>query len=222
MRTAFNGCVVDSELRSLDRGGVAVSIEPKAFDLLVFLMENRDRVVKKEELIEAIWDGRNVSDASLTTAIRSVRKAIDVDDGMSAIRTLPRIGYHFTATVDDLTLGQQDNGASPSPPKEIHAPASSRANGLPQKPSIAVVPFDYLTGDDVRDPFTEGLTEDLITGLSQFKELAVTGRNSSFALRDSGLTNPERTAWRSISIERQCPARGRADADHSSIDRSPD
>ena len=192
MRFAFGDCVLDSQRHVLERDGIPVQIEPKAFDLLVFLLQRRDRVVSKAELLEAVWDGRSVSDAALTTTVRTVRKAVDQDGAPSVIKTMPRIGYHFLGQVDILPDGEV-LAASLHQPTRSNAPrpASSRIDGLPLKPSIAVVPFDCMTteADDV--PFAHGLTEDLITALSQFKELSVAGRNSSFAVHGHGLTTPE-------------------------------
>ncbi len=192
MRFAFGDCIVDRRRRVLARDGANVRVEPKVFDLIVYLIECRERAVTKTELIDAIWDGRAVSDASLTTAVRSARRAIDAERGTSAISTLPRVGYRFAASVDVLS---DEQTAQPEPPDEIstapHLIAVARADGLPLKPSIAVVPFDTMSDNQDHRHFTDGLTEDLITALSQFKELSVAGRNSSFALRDLSLTSPE-------------------------------
>ena len=76
MQFLFSDLVLDTDRRELRRGRDRVSVEPQVFDLLVFLMQNRDRVVSKDDLIAAIWDGRIVSESTLTSRINAARKAI--------------------------------------------------------------------------------------------------------------------------------------------------
>ena len=101
----FGSCELDTALRQVSRNGVVVHIEPQVFDLLCYLIERRDRAVTKDEIFTNIWGGRAVSDAVLTTRIRSLRKVIDdEDDPESKIRTLHRIGYQFRAPVAERTV----------------------------------------------------------------------------------------------------------------------
>src|ERR1700722_7612293 len=86
--------------RELSRGRRDVPVEPQVFDLLVYLLENRDRVVSKDDLLDNIWNGRIVSDSTLTSRINAARKAIgDSGAGQKLIRTVPRKGLRFVGTV---------------------------------------------------------------------------------------------------------------------------
>jgi len=98
----FHDCVLDFECRELRRGETLVSVEPQAFDLLLYLIRNRARVVSKDELISSVWGGRIVSDSALTTRINAARAAIgDSGKTQSLIRTFPRKGFRFVGEVRD-------------------------------------------------------------------------------------------------------------------------
>jgi DNA-binding winged helix-turn-helix (wHTH) protein/TolB-like protein len=98
----FHDCILNFECRELRRGETLVSIEPQAFDLLLYLIRNRARVVSKDELISSVWGGRIVSDSALTTRINAARTAIG-DSGkiQSMIRTFPRKGFRFVGDVSE-------------------------------------------------------------------------------------------------------------------------
>src|SRR5262245_60377890 len=136
----FDDHVLDPVRRELSRNGASVKIEPKVFDLLIHLIENRHRVVSKDELIAQVWGGRAVSDSALTHAINAARNAIG-DDGKAQrlIRTSSRWGYRFIGSV------RLQAGAEPAPGL---AGTASSPNGpalpLPDKPSIAVLPFQNI------------------------------------------------------------------------------
>ena len=100
MRFLFSDHLLDTDRRELRRGAAAIALEPQVFDLLVYLLENRDRVVSKDDLIASIWDGRIVSDSSVTSRINAARKAVD-DNGekQDLIRTFPRKGFRFVGNV---------------------------------------------------------------------------------------------------------------------------
>ena len=97
----FGAFVIDGERPELRRGEELREMEPQVFSLLVFLIENRDRVVSKDEMIEAVWDGRIVSDATLNARINGARRAVG-DNGkeQAVIRTYPRRGFRFVAEVE--------------------------------------------------------------------------------------------------------------------------
>jgi adenylate cyclase len=175
----FEDHVLDPVRRELSRNGASVRVEPKVFDLLIYLIENRHRVVSKGDLIAQVWGGRIVSDSALTHAVNAARGAIG-DDGKAQrlIRTSSRWGYRFVGSVTPQA------GTEPAP-GSADAPASRNrpALALPDKPSIAVLPFRNTGDDSGQEYFADGLVEDIITALSRFKSLFVIARNSSFTYK---------------------------------------
>ncbi|WP_234685458.1 winged helix-turn-helix domain-containing protein [Bradyrhizobium monzae] len=102
MRYFFEDCVLDTDLRELRRGCNVVATTPQVFDLLTYLIRNRDHVVSKDDLVDAIWSGRIVSDAALTTRLNAVRRAIgDSGEQQRLIKTFPRKGFRFVGAVQD-------------------------------------------------------------------------------------------------------------------------
>jgi len=113
----FEDNVLDPDRRELRRKGVLVSVEPQVFDLLVFLIRNRDRVVSKDDLIAGVWDGRIVSESTLASRINAVRRAIgDSGEQQRLIRTAARKGIRFVGAVRE---GQV--------PSELPAPVPAAA-----------------------------------------------------------------------------------------------
>jgi DNA-binding winged helix-turn-helix (wHTH) protein len=117
----FRDHLLDTDRRELSREQVPIAVEPQVFDLVVHLMQNRDRVVSKDELIDKIWHGRSVSESTLTSRINAARKAIG-DNGASQalIRTITRKGFRFVGDV------QMQLGASAPEPVRIAQPQPSR------------------------------------------------------------------------------------------------
>jgi TolB-like protein/Flp pilus assembly protein TadD len=170
----FEEFAFDIDRRELHRGAEVVSITPQVFDLLEYLIRNRERVVSKDELINAVWNGRIVSDAALTTRLNAVRAAIgDTGEEQRLIKTLPRKGFRFVGQVRETREVEDPN------PRD--APESALA--LPDKPSIAVLPFENMSGDPEQEYFADGMVEEITTALSRFKWLFVIARNSSFTLK---------------------------------------
>jgi pentatricopeptide repeat protein len=169
---AFGDHRLDLARRELRRGTELVDLEPKVFDLLAFLIRNRDRVVSKSDLLEAIWDGRIVSESAITTRINALRRALG-DDGAAQrlIRTFARKGFRF---VVDVTEQRE----APRPTRDI-----PEDTGAVDRPSIAVVPLQNLSGDPAQDRFADGMAEEIITALSRIRWLSVIACNSSFAYR---------------------------------------
>ncbi|XUJ32887.1 winged helix-turn-helix domain-containing protein [Bradyrhizobium japonicum] len=102
MRYRFEEFAFDIDRRELHRGAEVVSITPQVFDLLEYLLRNRERVVSKDDLINAVWSGRIVSDAALTTRLNAARSAIgDSGEEQRLIKTLPRKGFRFVGQVQE-------------------------------------------------------------------------------------------------------------------------
>jgi TolB-like protein len=151
-----------------------VSITPQIFDLLDYLIRNRERVVSKDDLIKAIWNGRGVSDAALTIRLNAARGAIgDSGEEQRFIKTLPRKGFRF--------VGQVREAREVAGPNPGDAPDSAPA--VPDKPSIAVLPFANMSGDPEQEYFADGMVEEITTALSRFTWLFVIARNSSFTFK---------------------------------------
>jgi TolB-like protein len=176
---AFGDHRLDIERRELRRGADIVEIEPKAFDLLAFLVLHRDRVVTKDELLQGVWGGRIVSESALTTRINAVRRALG-DDGTAQrlVRTFTRKGIRFVGEVTE----RSDPAALP----------------LPDKPSIAVLPFLNLSGDPEQEYFADGMVEEIITALSRIRWLFVIARNSSFTYK--GLSVDVKQVGRELGV----------------------
>ena len=178
MRFLFEDFVFDTERRELHQGSDVVSIAPQVFDLLECLIRNRERVVSKDDLINAIWNGRIVSDAALTTRLNAARSAVgDSGEEQRLIKTLPRRGVRFVGAVREAKKLAAESASDASAQRPIPALP------LPDKPSVAVLPFTNLSSDPEQDYFADGMAEDIITALSRFKALFVIARNSSFTYK---------------------------------------
>jgi TolB-like protein len=178
LRYLFEEYVFDTDRRELHRGADVVSVAPQLFDLLDCLICNRERVVSKDDLINAIWNGRSVSDEALTTRLNAARSAIgDSGREQRLIKTLPRKGFRFVGPVQEAQrpASAAVTDSQEEPPKPTLT--------LPDKPSIAVLPFTNLSSDPEQDYFADGMVEDIITALSRFKALFVIARNSSFVYK---------------------------------------
>src|SRR5690606_9540741 len=170
MRFQFGECLLDADRRELTRAAATIAIGPQVFDLLLHLVANRERVVSKDDLLEAVWQGRVVSESTLTSHINAARTAIgDSGQQQKLIRTVARKGFRFVGQVNEL---------GPEPGEDQAPPLA-----LPDKPSIAVLPFANMSGDAAQDYCADGMVEDIITALSHVRWLFVIARNSSFIYR---------------------------------------
>src|SRR6188768_3951913 len=148
LRYLFEGFALDTDRRELRRGADVVSVAPQVFDLLDYLIRNRERVVSKDDLISVIWNGRIVSDAALTTRLNIARGVIgDTGHEQRLIKTLPRKGFRFVGPVQEAR--EPTVGTVADSPVE----ASRAALPLPDKPSIAVLPFENMSGDPEQEYF---------------------------------------------------------------------
>jgi len=158
-----------AELRA---GGEPCPLEPQVFALLAMLVEHRERLVSRDELIEKVWDGRIVTDAAIASRVKSARQALG-DDGQSQrfIRTVHGKGFRFVAEVKAIRDGTvPDAGAAPM---------------VLARPSIAVLPFRMLGDPGRHEAIADALPHDLILELSRLRWLFVTARGSSFRFRDA-------------------------------------
>jgi TolB-like protein len=179
VRYIFENYTFDTDRRELHRGADLVAVTPQLFDLLDYLIRNRERVVSKDDLINAIWNGRVVSDAALATRLNAVRSAIgDSGQQQRLIKTLARKGFRFVGPVQEAQ-GPASAAVADNGPIEQPTPVLA----LPDKPSIAVLPFQNLSDDPEQEYFADGMVEDIITGLSRSKLLFVISRNSSFTYK---------------------------------------
>jgi len=189
MQFVFAGCVLDGDKREFTRHSEPIAMEPQVFDLLLYLLQNRDRVVSRDDLISAVWNGRIVSESTLSTRITAARKAIgDTGEDQILIKTYPRKGIRF---VGDLQMigGPRPNERGPGldvPSSSLQGMPSTGSNEWSGRPSVAVLPFNNLSDEAEQDYFSDGITEDIITALSKYRSLGVIARNSSFAFKDAG------------------------------------
>lgn len=187
MQFKFADYLLDPERRELTLSGQVVAVGPQVFDLLVHLIENRERVVGKDDLLLAVWGGRIVSESTITSHINAVRKAIgDNGEDQHLVRTIPRKGFRFVGDVNLVDVGNEApaRGLSVADHNDGEARVPAPALPLPEKPSITVLPFQNLSGDPEQEYFTDGVVEDIITALSRIRWLFVIARNSSFTYKD--------------------------------------
>ena len=157
------------------RGGAQVPLQPQVFDLLVYLVEQRGRVVSKDDLIGHVWGNRIVSDSALNSRINAARKALG-DDGAAQrlIKTVPRQGFRFIGEVLE-----QLPAAAPASVQAERAPART----APDRPAIAVLAFENMSDDPEQEYFGDGISEDILTALSKLRWFLVIARNSSFTYK---------------------------------------
>lgn len=182
MQFVFECHVLDVDRRELTRGSEMVALGPQVFDLLVYLIRNRERVVSKDDLLDVVWQGRTVSESTLTSHINAARRAVgDNGHDQRLIRTIARKGFRFVGNVrqDDPAEAAAPPAPAPGGPGEAPDPML----GIPDRPSIAVLPFANLSGDSEQDYFADGMVEDITVALSRIRWLFVIARSSSFTFR---------------------------------------
>ena len=180
----FDDFALDTNCRELRRGSVACSVEPQVFDLLEYLICNRHRMVSRDDVFKAVWRGRIVSDAALSTRINAARTAIG-DNGREQrlIRTLRRQGLRFVGVVRERT----DRQRTLNPAVAAVAKAEGRPSAISDEPTLVVLPFVNLSGNPRQEGFADAITENLITALSQAGWFFVFSRTSSFAHKGEGI-----------------------------------
>jgi TolB-like protein len=159
---------LDMEAEILFRGTQPIVLGQRAVALLRLLLDRADAPVSKDALFEAAWPGLAVEDSNLTVQIAALRRAFEESGGDAHwIETMPRRGYRYVGPAI-LT------GGSPAP-----------MLGLPDRPSVAVLPFTNLSDDPEQEYFADGMVEDIVSGLSRIKWLFVIARRSSFVYKDA-------------------------------------
>jgi len=169
----FGPFCLDPQGRILYHGAEPTMLGQRAVALLRLLLQNAGVPVSKDALIEAGWGGLAVADNNLTVQIAALRRVLaEAADAESWIETLPRRGYRYVGPA-----------VATNAPDASAAIRAASAPPLPEKPSIAVLPFSNLSGDPQQEYFAEGMVDDIITGLARIKWLFVIARNSTFAYK---------------------------------------
>ncbi len=164
----FGTFILDLRRGCLRQDDKEIRLRPKSFAVLRHLVTNAGRLVRKDELIEAVWPGVVVTDESVARCISDVRQALG-DTRQELIRTVPRRGYVLEAhgALQSLATGR--------------ASSLSTTSSVPGRPSIAVLPFANLNGDASQEHFADGMAEEIITALSRISWICVVARNLSYA-----------------------------------------
>ncbi|MBW4656695.1 MAG: winged helix-turn-helix domain-containing protein [Kaiparowitsia implicata GSE-PSE-MK54-09C] len=175
MSWSFGDFQIDPERFLLSCRNVPVRLEPQVLSLLIFLIRNRDHMVTKDEIVAAVWQGEAVSDASISSRIRSARQAVgDNGEQQTVIRTVHGRGFRF---VPEVTTSSTARAASEAPPQVT----PDRPGG---RPSIAVLPFQQLGMPPGLAILGDAIPHEIIEALSRLRWLAVIARGSTFRLRE--------------------------------------
>jgi TolB-like protein len=162
---------LDLGQRKLAREGESVPLGSRALDILCVLASAKGEVVSKDELMARVWPGIIVEENNIQVHVSALRKALgEGTTGQSYLMTVPGRGYRLIGLRPAPWPNTEDSGARSGP-------------ALPDRPSIAVLPFQNMTGDSEHDYFADGIVEEIITALSRFRQLFVIARNSSFTYK---------------------------------------
>lgn len=167
----FGPFLLDQAAEMLFRGTEPIALGQRAVALLRLLLEQAGAPVSKQALIDAAWPNLAVEESNLTVQIAALRRVFEEVGGAGWIETLPRRGYRYVGPAV----------VTRDPPEA--ATGQRPALALPDKPSVAVLPFSNLNGDPEQEYFTDGMVEDIVAGLSRIKWLFVVARNSSFTYK---------------------------------------
>jgi TolB-like protein len=184
-RLSFTDVEIQPDERRVLVGGKPAILGARAFDLLMCLVEHRDRVVAKDELLQRVWPGMVVEETNLTVHVATLRKWL----GPEAIATVSGRGYRFIAQLtvaDSVPTSVAINAVEPA--------ATAALPDLvppPDKPSLAVMPFANLSGDAAQDYFVDGVVDDITTALSRVRAFFVIARSSSFTYKGRVVNAPQ-------------------------------
>ena len=189
MRYQFNEFILDTDRFELFKNNQHINAEPQVIELLALLVENTHRLVGKEEINDKVWGGRIVSEAALSSRIKTARQLLG-DNGRTqhTIRTVHKKGFRFVADVRNANDQQSTEAHTPSKPgandKECSVENTDSQNDTHKgKPAVAVLPFNNLSSDRGQEYFSDGITTDIITLLSKHHWLNVTARNTTFGFK---------------------------------------
>lgn len=180
MTYEFGDLKLDLARQELIRNGNRVDVEPMVFQLIQFLVENRERLVPKEELFSLLWDDRAVSDSALSTCIKSARRAVgDAGNLQEVIKTVHGKGFRWIARVQsDKPANVKQSPADLDGGDDVWAEAA-------QRPSIAILPFETLGTSDIAKTLGEAIPHELIATIARLRWISVIARGSSFRFRSS-------------------------------------
>jgi len=169
----FSSFELDTENYSLTNNGIAVALEPRTFDLLAYMVSNRDRLLLRRELLRVVWAGRVVTDHALTNLVQNARKALG-DNGIEQafIKTVHGRGYVFAAK-------GWNTADSADPANILSLPSIEKNKSHSTPPVVAVLPFQNIGPDLEQVFFAEGFGEDITTELSRFRDLSVIAHYST-------------------------------------------
>ncbi len=185
---AFERWTLDCGCGVLKSENRDVPLRPKSFEVLRFMIENAGRLVSRDDVLSAVWPGVTVTEDSLTQCVSEVRQALG-DPGQRILKTVPKRGYIFAVPVGAAGRSEHNLIRAPSEigqPNSLPGAGPGLASTLPpllDGPSVAVLPFANLSGDASQEYLSDGITEDVINGLSYFSDLAVIARSSSFSYK---------------------------------------
>ncbi|MEH6580986.1 MAG: tetratricopeptide repeat protein [Halioglobus sp.] len=180
MQYQFDDFILDSERFELQKSGALLHCEPQVIELLVLLVENHERMVSKEEINQAIWHGRIVSEAALSSRIKMLRQLVG-DDGRTQrfVRTVHKRGFRFVAEVtphQSSEITDHDGAARPDSNEK-----------LARNPAVVVLPFSNLSSEPGHEYLADGISTDIIAHLAKHRWLDVVARNTAFGFKDRGV-----------------------------------
>jgi TolB-like protein/tetratricopeptide (TPR) repeat protein len=181
----FLDCVLDQSAFTLSVAGTACHVEPRVFDLILYFIQSDGRIVSRDDIIEHVWGGRIVSDATIASCIKSARQALG-DDGASqkTIRTVRGRGFKFVADVSKTGAPQPAAAAvSMSDVSTTMEDRAAQEPATPSRPSIAVLPLQLLTPHERYGTLGDGVSHEVILELSRLHWMFVIARGSSFTFR---------------------------------------
>lgn len=178
----FDAFTLDAKQFTLGHAGTPVHVEPKIFDLILYLVEHAGKVIGRDTLVEEVWNGRFISDTTLSSAIKMARKALgDSGEKQQMIRTVRGRGFEFVATVDLV------EEASPAKVFDTINIVKSEDDRLP---ALLILPLDTFSHPEALKPVADGIVENLTTILTRIPLLQIASRTAAFAYKEKFTNDP--------------------------------